>query len=218
MLVTEEYVRVVGEEPTGNVGPGATKNLHCPVFPNGAPNPATKRAINAASFDEIAPLPLTSAATLCLSFVNGSAEETCCAIRAASADPIPFCPVVFDSETVYEPEPNPVSVYCPAVPPGAAVVVKTFGEPVPVTVTFEIYFGGAAALPSVTVPLIEAVPGVAVAVAVAVGVEVDVAVEVGVEVAVGVAAGWSSNAPMSEPSPLAAFVINGSSYGRTKPR
>ena len=80
-------------------------------------------------------------------------------------------------------------MYCPAVPPGAAVVVKTFGAPVPVTVTFEMNFGGAAALAYVTVPLIEGVPalvGVGVGVSVAVAVGVEVLVEVAVAVFVGV--------------------------------
>jgi hypothetical protein len=88
---------------------------------------------------------------------------------------IPFTPADFDSETVYDPEPKPVSVYCPAVPPGAAVVVNTFTDPVPVTVTFDMNLGGAAAFAYVTVPAIDGVPppavGVAVAVAVLVGVD-----------------------------------------------
>lgn len=105
-----------------------------------------------------------------------------------------FCPVVLDSETVYEPAPNPVSKYCPANAPGGAVVVNTLGEPDPVTVAFEMNFGGAAALPYATVPLIDGPVGVGVSVgvfagvfvAVSVGVLVAVFVAVGVNVAVGV--------------------------------
>ncbi len=70
------------------------------LFPIGAPSPAANLAINAASCDEIASLLVTSAAALCRSFVKGDVPATCCAILAASFELIPFCPVVFDSETV----------------------------------------------------------------------------------------------------------------------
>ena len=123
------------------------KNFHWPTFPVPV-SPAANLAINAASFDETVPLPLESAANLWFWLTNGTAAETPCATLAASFDVIAvFEPPGLVGLIVYEPDPNPVSVYCPAVAPGAAVVVSTFGNPVPVTVTFEIYFGGAAALP-----------------------------------------------------------------------
>ena len=125
---------------------------------------------------------------------------TCCATLAASNELIPFWPVVLLGVTVYEPEPNPVSEYCPALAPGGAVVVVTLGDPAPVIVTFETNLGGVGpdtALPYVTVPeitaggvgvavLVAVLVGVSVAVAVAVFVGVDVGVGVNVSVAVGV--------------------------------
>lgn len=118
-----------------------------------------------------------------MSLVKFRMPVTCCAILAASSDEMPFCPVVLESDTVYEPAPNPVSEYSPAAPPGPNVVVKTFGEPVPVTVTFEMGHGGVGPLPYVTFPTIE---GVFAGVGVFVAVLVDVCVEVGVNVAVTV--------------------------------
>ena len=67
------------------------------------------------------------------------------------------------------------------------MVVITFVEPVPVTVAFDMNFGGTAALAYVTVPATEFAGGVPPTVAVAVGVAVAVAVAVAVFVAVGVA-------------------------------
>lgn len=98
--VTDAYVLVVGDAPTGKVGPGGTKNLQVFVCPIGAPSPAANLAINAASFDEMEPLSLASAVALWLSFVSIEIPATCCEILAASSDEILFCPVVFESDTV----------------------------------------------------------------------------------------------------------------------
>ena len=95
----EGYVRVVGDAPAGKLGPGGRKNLHVLVIPED-PIPAAKRAINAASFDEIVPLLLTSAVTFWLLVVRVLIAATCCAIRPASFDEILFWPVILDSETV----------------------------------------------------------------------------------------------------------------------
>ena len=88
------------------------------------------------------------------------------------------------------PAPKPVSVYWPAVPPGAAVVVEKIVPPVAVTVAFEMNFVvGDAGLPYVTVPETRSPPGVGVFVAVPAGVEVFVAVAVAVLVLVAVFVG-----------------------------
>ena len=95
---------------------------------------------------------------------------------------------------MYEPAPNPVREYWPAVAPSPPVVVETVGEPAVLwTRTFETYRGAGglpSALPYVIVPLIVGgAVGVGVAVLVAVDVGVLVAVEVFVAVAVGVKVG-----------------------------
>ena len=98
---------------------------------------------------------------------------------------IPFAPPVLDGVTVYAPAPKPLREYVPAIGPGAAVVVETFGEPSPLIKTFETNLGVADAFTYVTVPDIESA-GVDVGVEVGVSVEVDVGVEVFVSVGVGV--------------------------------
>ena len=138
-----------------------------PVIPNGGAE-ATYRAICAASNDDTVPLLLTSATNNCVAF-NIAVPATCCAIFAASNEVMLFAPPVLLGVTVYEPAPNPVSEYWPAVTPGAALVVIIVGEPAAVIVALETKrgFGAPIALPYMTVPL---TAGVGVPVAVADGV------------------------------------------------
>ena len=71
------YVRLVGDDPAGNVGPGGRKNLHVEAMPVGGPVPAANLAIRAASFDDIVPLLLTSAVTFWLFVVRVEVAATC---------------------------------------------------------------------------------------------------------------------------------------------
>src|SRR5436189_4615283 len=90
---------------------------------------------------------------------------------------------------VYEPAPNPISAYSPAVGPGYVVTVEGVPPGVASIVAFEMYLGTESALGYDTRPVINPPPGVAVGVGVKVGVDVAVIVGVLVAVAVGVFVG-----------------------------
>ena len=175
-------VPVKGGEETG---PGGQKNCQVPELP-ASDSPAANRAIRAASFDETAPLPLTSAVKVWLLLTNGIVPATACAIRAASFELMAgFAPPALAVRKVYMPGPKPVSVYVPDDPVETG---PTTGDPDAMIETFWTGRGGAGlpiAFPYVIIPLTDGVfIGVAVLVAVLVGVLVAVAVFVGVFVAV----------------------------------
>ena len=99
---------------------------------------ATYCEINAASKPVTVPLPLTSAAAICVEF-SVIRPATCCAIIAESNPVIEGLPgttltsPVLDGVTVYGPAPIPESVYAPVI---KAEFVDTVGDPTAVKVVF----------------------------------------------------------------------------------